>query len=173
MPVTLGARPPIPDDPFALLADCHARIRRFTSLAQRLVAAPLTTPPAEISAAATDAIRYFTVALPLHEQDEEASLAPRLGEMDLPESARTALAALGPEHRAIEEVVATLLPKWAEIARDPLAKDRDLETPSHRLAALFDAHLLREERDLFPAARRAMSATDLSALLQEIRARRS
>lgn len=172
MPLTIGSRPPAPDDPFALLADCHERIRRFSALAMKLAKAPPETPPAELADAAAAVIRYFTIALPLHEQDEEASLAPRLGDRDLPDAARAALSALGPEHRALEETLAGLVPRWQAISEDPATIGEPLLPLSQRLTALFDAHLQREELDLFPAARTALTATDLAALLREIRDRR-
>ncbi len=172
MPLTIGARPHAPDDPFVLLVDCHERIRRFSALALKLAKAPPETPPAELADAAAAMIRYFTIALPLHEQDEEASLAPRLGDRDIPDAARAALSALGPEHRALEETLAGLVPRWQAIADDPRSMGAPLLPLSQRLTALFDAHLHREERDLFPAAKTALTSTDLAALLREMRERR-
>src|SRR5512135_3141885 len=102
----IGSKPPVAEDPFAWLADCHERIRRFSSLAVSLSRAPAETPAAELADAAASIVRYFTVALPLHEQDEEASLAPRLENRPLSDAARTALASLAPDHRRLEEVLA-------------------------------------------------------------------
>ena len=65
------------EDPVELLLGCHARIRTFTALAARLSSAE-PAPEADVAEAARRVRRYHAVALPLHEMDEELSIAPRL-----------------------------------------------------------------------------------------------
>jgi hemerythrin-like domain-containing protein len=174
MPVVFGVKKENggPEDAFSALLECHVRIRRFTSLALKLSAPPEGSAADEIKEAARDVIRYFTVALPLHEQDEELSLAPRLRDRDLPPAARSMLEALAPEHRAIEDVLGTLVPDWTLVSQDAKAAGRGLAKSSARLAELFEAHLLREERDLFPAARSALTAPEIAAVHEVMRSRR-
>ena len=78
-------------DAVGLLLDCHERIRAFTAMASRL-AAPGDPGPDAIRDAAARVHRYFAEALPLHAQDEEESLAPRLRgrDPDLDRGARPA-----------------------------------------------------------------------------------
>lgn len=76
-------------DLVALLMDCHARIRHFAKLAHR-IGVDLEATPANRSEACLAVERYFTEALPLHVQDEEESILPRLG----PEAACTTWRAL-------------------------------------------------------------------------------
>src|SRR5574341_1715069 len=70
---TPGAR----SDAVDLLLECHQRIRSFLGLALRLGEA-WAAEPAEVADAAARVHRYFALALPLHAQDEDQSIAPRL-----------------------------------------------------------------------------------------------
>jgi len=68
---------PATGGPADLLLACHVCIRAFTALAGRLASAD-PAPDAEVAAAAQRVHRYHFVALPLHQEDEERSIAPRL-----------------------------------------------------------------------------------------------
>jgi hypothetical protein len=159
MLVTLGARVPTGGDAIDDFLACHTRIRRFLTLAARLA----EHPDPEAAAAVH---RYFTVALPLHAEDEDLSLAPRLSgasrEID------DTLALMSIEHRKIDLLLAELVPRWSQPTTPPL-----LAAGAAQLAALFAPHLDREERILFPAARRLLAPADLATLREELRARRA
>jgi len=101
------------DGPAGLVLACHQRIRSFTALAVGL-AGSAPAPDAEVAEAARRVHRYHAVALPLHQADEELSLAPRL-EHAVPE----ALAAMKREHAELDETLADLLPLWERLAREP------------------------------------------------------
>jgi hemerythrin-like domain-containing protein len=158
-----------------MVLECHERIRRFVSLAEVLAAPPADATPEQISEAARDVLRYFTVALPLHEEDEEKSIAPRLAGKSLGADAERTLAELAPQHREIEELVAALMRRWREIAGEP-ERIGTLRTvigaPTKRLKQLFDAHLEGEEKRLLPAVRKALDKDELAKIKDEIAARR-
>src|SRR5512135_2411098 len=63
--------------PSEMLLACHQRIRHFSGVAVKLAHAHGVAEN-EIVQAAAGLHRYFTVALPLHEADENLSLHPRL-----------------------------------------------------------------------------------------------
>ena len=65
------------EDAITLLLGCHDRIRHFTEVADRLNFNP-QSPAADRQQAASTVLRYYEVALPLHEADENDSVYPRL-----------------------------------------------------------------------------------------------
>lgn len=177
MPISLSRTPStIPaDDPLGMVLECHERIRRFVSLAETLASPPADATPEQIAEGARDVLRYFSVALPLHEQDEEQSIAPRLAGKTLGADADRALAELVPQHREIEELISGLMRRWKELAGEPerLGTLRTvIGAPTKRLRQLFDAHLEGEEKRLLPAVRKVLGADELGKIKDEIAARR-
>jgi hypothetical protein len=162
--VQLGARSPREPTVAELLLECHARIRAFTQLAVQLPAPD--APDAEIADAAARVHRYFTQALPLHVADEELSIAPRL-RLLVPD----ALAAMEREHRAHEELLASLVPAWAALREHPDGR-RATHAPAARLQSVLEEHLAAEERLVIPALAR-LPAVELGAIAAEMRRRRS
>jgi hypothetical protein len=160
--VRLGQVRPASDEPEALLRDCHERIRRFAALAVRLAADEAdATQLCQVAAAVH---RYFTVALPLHVEDEERSIAPRL-------AASPALATVRDEHRAHETLLARLIPAWEALTRDPRARAATLDE-ARALEATLEAHLALEEREILPAVA-ALPERDQRDIVAEMRARRA
>jgi hypothetical protein len=160
-----------PDDVVGALLDCHARIRAFTAIAQRIAAGEGTQ--AEVAEAAARVERYFRVALPLHVADEELSLRPRLLAAPVEPGILAALDAMSAEHGAIEALLAALLPRWAALSARPLdLAGLTLAEDSADLGRRFDAHLEQEERVLFPAVREHLAAA-WPAIRSEMAARRS
>ena len=93
MPVQLGVRPDHSfNEPLGLLSDCHRRIEQFLDLLIKVndEAGELELSPVHRDALQV-ALRYFSVAAPKHTQDEEASLFPRLRDVNSAE-AREAMA---------------------------------------------------------------------------------
>src|SRR5947208_1968652 len=86
-------------EPLELLLKCHERIRDFVGIALRLAGSP-EAPASEIISAATSLRRYFSVALPLHEEDEEQSIAPRLIESPARYEVDEALEEMASQHTA-------------------------------------------------------------------------
>lgn len=167
--VQLGARAPV-EGPEGLLLECHERIRRFVGLAAE-VGARLELPAPEVVAACERCARYFGEALPLHIEDEEASVRPRLTGLG-PEVA-SALAQMHDQHAAHEALLAALQAALSEVRLAPgdrAARGRLFEAAS-ALRAAFEPHLALEERVIFPALRRLPDAAR-AELVSEQRARR-
>ncbi|MEB2311159.1 MAG: hemerythrin domain-containing protein [Sorangiineae bacterium] len=156
-----------------LLLDCHARIRRFTALAQGLMT-DSSAAPSEISAVAAQVHRYFAVALPLHVQDEEESVLPRLRGRDA--VLDQALATMHTEHQRIDAVLPRLLEAWSELTANPTAWGALRAAQLDRLtelAQLFDAHLAAEEAVVLPALERLLDDDARGEIERELRARRA
>lgn len=154
-----------------LLRGCHRRIRHFAALATRLAESP-DARPEEIADAAASIHRYFTIALPLHHEDEESSIRPRLPQT--PELAR-ALTTMHEQHDELETRLSKLVPVWDRLAREP-ATVRDLATELRDATAGFEAacevHLQLEEAEIIPAVD-ALPATERDAIRAEMRERRA
>jgi iron-sulfur cluster repair protein YtfE (RIC family) len=157
-------------DIVALLAECHQRIRKFLSLAQRL-AATADAQDDEIRSVAGQVRRYFAEAFPLHLADED-ELVPRLARTS-PEVDR-ALAQMGSDHVAHQPSVSSLVQLCGAIEREArhLATTRtELAAVATVLVADLEPHLQLEERVIFPALARLPQA-ERDALRDDMRARR-
>jgi iron-sulfur cluster repair protein YtfE (RIC family) len=156
--VTLGARRG-GESLLDLLAGCHQRIRHFSALARTVAASP-DAPDAPAAAAAVR--RYFADALPLHEADEEQSVAPRLLGRD--PTVDAALATMAAQHAAHAILVADLLAACAT--------PHTLAAPAAALESAMATHLAAEEALIFPAVL-ALPAPVQAAIIAELRARRT
>jgi len=162
------------EDAIGLLVACHTRIRSFTQTALRLSQAG-RAPVNEIADAAAAVHRYFTVALPLHVQDEDISLAERLAPVAT-EAVLEDLVLLAGQHREIEALVDELVPQWHALMNEPrrLAKMApSLQEDTMRLDELFQEHLALEEQRVFPASKTLMTIPEQLALAKDIRDRRA
>ena len=162
-------------DAAELLLACHQRIRHFSGVAVKLAHGHGATEP-EIAQAADSLHRYFSIALPLHEADENLSLHPRLRSA-VPEGelAGPAADAMLDQHMAIDELVERLIPLWVLLKSAPARLPElsaEMCSLSKRLSEIFDAHLKLEEETIFPAMRKYLSASDLSDIVSEMQDRR-
>ena len=158
--------------PAALLLACHGRIRSFTALAARLATAE-PAPDAEVADAAARVHRYHAVALPLHQADEELSIAPRHERAARPEVLE-ALAKMKREHVELDALVSGLLPIWQVLVREPRRRcelSPVMAREVGRAQVLWTAHLTAEEETIFPALQ-SLEAGELARITDEIRARR-
>lgn len=160
-------------EPAGLLRDCHDRMRSFVAVASRLAKA-IDAPATEVAEAATRLSRYFALALPLHEEDEERSLAPRLLALDEGAGLQEVLATMVAHHERTHTVLASLGPLWERAAREPhmlgeISASLDEQTRS--LGGLLEEHLSMEERHIFPFIHRLADA-GRREILHEMRARR-
>jgi hemerythrin-like domain-containing protein len=162
--------PERPRDAFQLLLECHERIRAFTELAVKVARLP-DVPAAERAEAVTRVERYFTVALPLHVEDEDVLLTHRLREVGASKVALRALEEMSEQHRDIEDLLETLLPRWRLLRASP-ERHGELERDSVRLAGMMEKHLGLEELVLFPEARARLSQESVESLGAEMRVRR-
>lgn len=168
-----GAPRPGPDDPAALLLECHGRIRQFAALARSLAAAGPGTPPDQVAGAAGQVRRYFADALPLHMADEDLSIAPRIRGRD--PAVDAALADMSGEHARHQAQIDQLCALCGELEVRPAAL-AELEAVLAPLCAALEAelaeHLRREEERVLPALARLLTAGERAAIVGEMRGRR-
>ena len=162
------------EQPYQLLEACHERVQRSLDLLGRLLDhIDQHGHDAQAQAAASDVLRYFDLAAPLHHEDEEANLFPLLlaqGAAPL----RAAVQRLQGEHLRMAEL-------WAAV-RQPLLRWReagctdkvDAATRSavQSFRAIYPGHIATEEGLVFPAARALMDEAALGALGRAMQARR-
>jgi hemerythrin-like domain-containing protein len=157
-------------DLVSVLLDCHGKIRSFTALA-RAVAARDDLRADERREACDGVLRYFAEALPLHVEDEERSLLPRLRGTD--PALDRALDQMSAEHREHHDDLAALADTCARVREDPSPERRAaLASVAARIEAAFARHLDQEERVVFAAVRSGMSAEAQAEVRREMRARR-
>jgi iron-sulfur cluster repair protein YtfE (RIC family) len=179
MPITIGAKLDSPfTEPLGLLSDCHRRIEKFLDQLLAITAELKgATLDASRQAAMETALRYFQRAAPLHTQDEEASLFPRLRAMETDEAreALKALDALESDHRAADEAHAeidSLGWKWVEdgsLPEDEAARLLNLLTT---LREVYRKHIAVEDNQVFPLAGRGLEGSELALLGREMAVRR-
>jgi hemerythrin-like domain-containing protein len=162
------------DAPFEMLAACHDRMRRSLGLLNRLVGHVDEHGHGETSrSAASDILRYFDLAAPLHHQDEELHVFPLLSGGDDAVLAET-IARLQSDHREMEslwERLRTLLGTWSRADALGVASDAARADVS-AFAERYAAHLQIEERIVFPAARSRIGALRLSTMAADMQQRR-
>lgn len=169
-----GPKAPASIDPIDWLQDCHGRIRQFTAIGLRLAEAE-GAPDEEVREAAERLVRYFTIALPLHSEDEERSLAPRLLAKSLPPEVEKAVVGMQREHGPIHALIDELVPHWRKLMDEPsnLAEIAPTLRPlSGRLKEIFDPHLAIEERLVFAVAKERLDPGEVAEIADEMRARR-
>jgi hemerythrin-like domain-containing protein len=162
------------EDAISLLLGCHQRIRHFTGVAQRLAESP-EAPPDDRTAAAIAVLRYFTVALPLHEADENESVFPRLRAALPAGPLLEANSAMVEQHRALNAALAQLIPLWRRIEHEPAAQPTltaALIENTQQMKGLWDVHLRLEEETVFPAMQQFLDARGLEEIRGEMRTRR-
>jgi iron-sulfur cluster repair protein YtfE (RIC family) len=171
--IKLNAASGVEQDAIGMLLACHQRIRNFTGIALRLGDTDAAAP-AEVANAAEAVHRYYTVALPLHEADENQSVYPRLRQVLTGDDAH-ALELMVEQHGPIDEAVAHLVPLWNELRSHPEklgALRLELGHHAARLQDLWREHLALEEEVVFPLIRSKLPATALSAIHREMKQRR-
>lgn len=171
--ITIGSRPRSgPGGLVELLLDCHARIRTFVDLAERIAVTP-SIPKIDIREGAHAVRRYFSEALPMHIADEEHTILPRL--VGLNATLDAALERMRREHEAHSPHVSTLIAICRELEAEP-ARHRELRAPLISTTTLircdFASHLDTEETLIFPAITRWLTDQQ-HTMLAELRGRRS
>jgi hemerythrin-like domain-containing protein len=179
MPIQIGAKPDSSfDDPLGLLSDCHRRIEKFLAQLIRITeqarGGPLTESLTEPMATA---LRYFARAAPLHTQDEEASLFPRLRDTRSPDAtgALDALDRLEADHRvadASHAEVDALGNQWLRAGSLSTDEADRLLTVLRSLQALYARHIEVEDTAVFPLAGRLLEERDLATVGREMATRR-
>ena len=164
------------EQPFDMLEACHDRVRRSLSLLERLMAHIDASGHDEKSrSAATDVLRYFELAAPLHHEDEELHVFPLLLARGDAAIAATVQALLE-DHRRMNRLWATLrtpLSRWTRAETSGGAVDEKVRRIFGEFGALYASHLEREEGLVFPAAKVLAGADDLAGMGAEMQRRRA
>lgn len=157
-------------DPIRAMLLFHRSIRAALQVFDEVVALAEDGRCDELKASAL--CDFFTGPMRWHDIDERESLLKRLAHVDAPAFGAALQAALA-EHDQIDAIVAGVinhLQRLSQLAAlpDPVL----LRSAAARLRGLLEAHLEREEREVFPRARKLLSARDLADISREVVARR-
>jgi hemerythrin-like domain-containing protein len=162
------------DEPFEMLTACHGRVDRMLALLQRL-ATHLQGGHADEPArqAARDVMRYFDLAAPHHQQDEERhifALLARSGDSGLMQLA----ARLQADHVQMVAAWATVRPVLQALSQG--------HWPAHQASVVFAdwqafdrqyrEHAALEDSQAYPAARALSGAQAQAAMGREMAQRR-
>lgn len=167
--------PPLPGDgvavaePPALLAllGFHRSIRASLQALDGLTGLPADSA---IQGKAATLHDFFRWPMRWHDEDESASLLPRLRSCG---AAAGALAACAGEHDTMEAVLDSILGHLHDVGVGSSSPDMALLTKAaHELRFVLEPHLRREETELFPLARRVLTNRDLDEMASEMRVRR-
>jgi hemerythrin-like domain-containing protein len=180
MPVQLGAPHQANfEQPLALLQDCHRRIEHFLGVLLRVVEVSEGGVLSEEGRRALEmALRYFKEAAPRHTRDEEESLFPRLRQCGTAEvhAALARVEALQADHvraDAWHAEVDAIGGRWLAQGQLPADELGILRTRLEALRALYRGHIRVEDEEIFPLAGKALTAEQLAAIGQEMKARRA
>ncbi|WP_394824975.1 hemerythrin domain-containing protein [Pendulispora albinea] len=152
------------------LLDCHARIREMMALASDLANAPPETED-DVRDVAERIARYFTRALPMHTQDEEESILPRLVDPGV----RAALDRMREEHHEHEPLSHALIAPCQALAAAPerwSVLRYAIRDAASALEPAMRSHLAEEERDVFPHLE-ALDDSARQSIIDEMGARRA
>lgn len=160
------------EQPFEMLEACHERVHRMLELLERL-RTHVRDNGADIQAqqAARDVMRYFDLAAPLHHQDEELHVFPRLLAQDDPRVAPV-VRRLQQDHRAMEAGWREAREVLARIAQGDAAALETGDAALEGFASLYGAHIEAEEGIAYPAAQALLDAPALQAMGADMMARR-
>jgi hemerythrin-like domain-containing protein len=177
MPVQIGAKSHAFSDPTGLLTDCHRRIEMFMRTLQQ-VGEVLHQPPTEdVRSSLEAALRYFEQAAPKHTADEEASLFPRMRQIDNPQvrSAFQQLDRLEADHRTAESLhseVDILGRRYLATGTLGGADIQQFREDVAQLLSIYERHIKVEDDVVFPLAATLLPDEQKSAIAAEMASRR-
>jgi len=158
-------------DVVEILLESHIETRHVLGMADSLTQSNAT--PATQSTAAQIA-DYLEWLLPLHEADEDESLAPRLkGKHPVVDEA---LISMQRQHLALQGPLARLRLLCRQVANDMTrlhALRFELASAVEDLRARLKEHEAMEESIVFPALKRTLYADELVSISDEMKARRA
>jgi len=161
-------------DALQLLLEGHRHIRAAAALAVQLGQARDKTP-AQLAETASRVLRYFTLGLPMHIEDEDYALVPHLFATSLPPEMMRHLWEMGRQHEELEQMVDELVPLWAAVRDTPerhAALADQLTRQGRQLQAQLEDHLTLEEQFLFPLIRERLEPQTLATIGQQMLDRR-
>ncbi len=159
------------DSPVEHLMACHRRIEERLATLQRSGASLATDKPAALEAI-RKSILFLDSSGALHTRDEEESLFPRLRPHLTPEESHF-LDELESQHQAADSVFIELKRTAAKLAASPSsASESHYQHLAALLSDLYLPHIRSEDKLLPPLARRTLTKEQLSAISEEMKARR-
>lgn len=153
------------EDPVAFLSAEHARQTVLLGHIERVARAPLNRAARGLAAMLLD---WLSAELPVHIEDEERSLYPRLAAHDTVGVLRT----LQAQHREDRNAVRTILAGLRRAAAGK-APGADFAPAALAFASGHRRHLALEEAAVTPLARRVLDQDALASLADEMARRRS
>jgi hypothetical protein len=157
-------------DVVELLLEAHTEARQVVSLAESLAHQSCTTETRELAQHVSDVVEWV---LPLHCADEDRSVTSRLTGRNTVVDA--ALTQMRREHLALDAPMARVRLLCRVVARDVSglhALRFELEAAASDLRARLERHQTFEESAVIPALKRLVFADELTAIADEMRARR-
>lgn len=156
----------------SLFSSCHKRLVDALRLSEAIRLSKVAGPE-EIGMGARRVTRFFDIALPLHEADEELSLLPRLVAV-CPEAGALSQR-ISREHREIEPTVARWRSLWQRVVEAPHELERlreELGQLGLEVSVFFLSHIQFEESEVLPLIEH-LSEAERDAIAIEARARRT
>jgi hemerythrin-like domain-containing protein len=162
------------EDPVAMLLECHDRVRISLDLLQKLCA-HLQTKGQDVhtASAATDVLRYFDIAAPLHHQDEELHVFPALRKSHVV-AIQTYVERAQADHIRMNDQWSALRTTLLDLAsgKRETMWSQAFSDQVYSFTATYDEHLNIEEQLLFPALSMAVGAEELEGMGLEMQQRR-
>ncbi len=162
------------EQPFEMLEACHERVQRSLGLLERLLAhIDENGHDASSRSAASDVLRYFDIAAPLHHEDEERHVFPAvMAHADA--QMQEAVAQLQADHvhmGLLWEQLRPVLLAWREAEPAPLVTEAD-RTLVQAFTHCHVSHMSLENTLVYPAARAHFDAARLADIGAEMASRR-
>jgi len=159
------------EDLVDLLLACHGRIRMFLELAIA-IGERADASEDDVVDGTSRVQRYFSQALPLHVEDEEQGVLPRLqGRSSEVDAAIERMCEEHDRHVAPLRRLLALCGSLCAAPRDAVART-EITDAGRQLLAEVEPHLEAEERIVFPAIRALLTLEEQRAIVQELRRRR-
>jgi hemerythrin-like domain-containing protein len=176
MAIQIGAKPDSGfDDPLGMLKDCHRRIERFLHLLCWVPGkAQGRALNGEERQAVEAALQYFCTSGPLHTEDEEQSLFPRMRSAGAGDVINE-MARLEADHQraaGLHEAMASTYVRWLQDGVLPADEEARLQQIAREMQQIYGEHIRIEEEVVFPRAAEVLDRSVLPSMGEEFKARR-
>ncbi|MEX1165553.1 MAG: hemerythrin domain-containing protein [Hydrogenophaga sp.] len=165
------------EEPFEMLSACHERVERMLRLMVRLQEHLQDKGwDEQVRQAASDVMRYFDMAAPLHHEDEERHVFPPLM-LSADAQVKALVLRLIQDHRQMEVAWQGASTVLTAVAKHDASNPFEALTVSQKVALndfarLYRKHLDDENQVAYPAARHWLTPSDLTAMGEDMMARR-
>lgn len=173
----MSASPAAPgfDQPLAMLKYCHDKIRRHLTLLQQLHSDLIQQAVTlEMQQTASALLQYFETAAPLHHADEECDLMPMLQSTAQGADAAlllTLVPQILADHHSMDLAWSALAAQLSALASGAASALNGAEVAA--FSECYLAHMIKEEMQLAPMAKRIFSTAQMSQLGQAMQSRRA